>query len=71
MGFCVVFFEAAIQPALVSISPMFADQYVPLAERGRRLPDTPAEIALSVVIFVSSIAYIMSKGEILDVIRSR
>lgn len=45
-------FELAIQPALVSIDPMFADQDLPVGEATGRGPETPAEVALYATIFI-------------------
>jgi hypothetical protein len=39
-------FEIVIQPALVSISPIFADQSIKSTGRVGRIPDTLAEAAL-------------------------
>lgn len=45
LAISIIVFNYAIQPVLVSIDPMFADQYVPPGETTRRVPATPDEWA--------------------------
>lgn len=57
-------FNFAVQPVLVSIDPMFAEQHVPLSQRSRLAPDTPGEIALVGFALILSTLYIIIKREI-------
>ena len=59
-------FEFAIQPILASIHPMFTDQFVPLAERSPRVPDTPAEWALLATALVGVFLHVEFKYKISD-----
>ena len=59
-------FNHAIQPMLISLDPMFAEQSVPLSERSRIAPDTPAEITemLSIMLFITIYVVIKRKIEL-------
>jgi hypothetical protein len=65
-----VIFEFAIQPALVSIDPMFADQNLPVGEATGRGPETPSEVALYITLFIGGIVYISIKDKIKEYISS-
>jgi hypothetical protein len=54
-------FEVVIQPALVSISPAFADQ--PFSETGfsGRTPDTPAQAAFVITLLLGVFTYYLLK----------
>lgn len=54
-------FETIIQPILVSIDPMFADQSVPASEISGRNPETPAGWALLTTVVLGSLVYYLSK----------
>jgi hypothetical protein len=66
-----LFFELTLQPILVGIDPMFADQNLPVGETTGRGPETPAEAALYATIFIGCIVYYLVKGEIKDYISGR
>lgn len=61
-------FKSMIQPVLVSIDPMFANQNLPIGEATGRGPETPAEVALYATIIIGFIVYELVKGEIKDYI---
>jgi hypothetical protein len=56
-----VAFEVVIQPALISINPVFADQ--PFSETGfsGRTPDTPAQAAFVVTLLLGVYTYYLLK----------
>lgn len=60
-------FEFAVQPALVNIDPMFADQDLPVGEATGRGPETPAELAGYITIFVVGYILIVIKDKIKDI----
>ncbi len=61
LAIAIVVFNAVIQPVLVSIDPMFADQYVPPGETTRRVPATPAEWATLGTAITLFIIYVVLK----------
>lgn len=55
----IVVFNYAIQPVLVSINDMFADQYVPPGKTTRLVPGTPDEWATLGTILILTFIYFM------------
>lgn len=64
LAIAIIVFNVAIQPVLVSIDPMFADQYVPPSEQGRRAPATPAGWATLATAFIFAALYISLRMKI-------
>ena len=62
----ILLFDHAVQPVLVTIDPMFAEQSVPLSQRSRIAPDTPGEVAGLVSVLTLWFSYMYAKFKIED-----
>lgn len=61
-----VLFNTVIQPVLVGIDPMFADQYVPPNEAGGAVPGTPAQWATLATAIILLVGYVLLRSRVVQ-----